>query len=124
MSSPYANRSLVLRPSTVTTTAAVNSLPFLLNKAWDKTVSVDMRFTVGSLTNCTFSFLVSVDNVTYVPLDAGASGVVAWVPTASANRSVTLCAPGWVYLVVSVQGSGTVTGSLAAITARWMAKGL
>ena len=119
MSSPYANRSLVLRSAAILTTGAVNSTAFLLNRALNSTVSVDVRFTVGSLTNCTFAFLVSTDDVTYVPLDPGASGTVSWVPTASLNRSITIRAPGWTYLRVSAQGSGTVTSSSATITARW-----
>lgn len=122
MASPAANKVVTARAAAILTTGAVDASIFTLPKAWAERLAVDMRFTLGSLTNCTFAFYVAdKDQTAWIPIES-AGGNVSWVPTASGNRSVVIEAPGWSFFKVTCQGSGTVTSSSATVYYRWITR--
>jgi hypothetical protein len=122
VSSPQANKSFTIRSAAILTTGAVNGTDFVVNKAWASKFSLDIRFTLGSLTNVTLLWYVSMDQSTYVPVESLSGGVVTLVPTASVTKSMPFDCSGWSYFRVSAQGSGTTTSSSLTLTARYMSR--
>lgn len=126
MASSAPNKSLAARASTVLTTAEVAATAFDLNNAFNSQVCVDVAFTLGMLTNVTLRFYASVDGVNWdaVAAPVAAPAAMAAVLTASANLAVPLPAlPGYKFVRVSAQGSGTVTNSLLALSYRYLRRG-
>lgn len=123
MASSAHNRSLLARASAVLTTSEVAATRIDLNECRGSEVSVDIDFTLGMLTNGIFRFYVSMDGTTYVPFDMNGAAAVSYTLTATATRAVTIRAPGWKYFRLTVQGTGTVTDSLADITYRYLRRG-
>lgn len=125
MSSPSSNKVFTIRASAVLTTGEVNGTSFGLNKAHGSRCSVDLRFTIGSLTNVTVRYYVTdADALVWVPLETAGGGVVSHVLSADTKKSVLIDAPGWSYLRVSAQGSGTVTDSLLEVKARYITRAI
>lgn len=123
MSTGYA-KSMVGRASAVLTTGEVagNAL-HLWNNVHDSQVTVDLSFTIGSLTNVTVKFYASMDGTTYDQINVNGSNLQE-VLTASSERCYVMPPlSGWKYFRVSVQGSGTVTSSLCDYTYRWLRRG-
>jgi hypothetical protein len=123
MASGAANKVLAARASAVLTTGEVAATRLDLNETFNSRVTVSIDFTVGSLTNCTFRYFVSMDGTTYYPIETTGGGVVSHVLTADGTKVVTIDAPGWKWFRVSAQGSGTVTNSLAALSYRYLQRG-
>ncbi len=116
-------RSQLGRASAVLTTGEVAGTRLELKPAQDKQVTVDLSFTIGSLTNITVRFYASMDGTTFDPITQGGV-VMTEVLTASAERCyVVPRLNGWKFFRVSVQGSGTVTNSLADFTYRYERRG-
>lgn len=122
MANSAPNKSLAARASAVLTTGEVAATRIDLNEAWGSEVSVQIAFTLGMLTNGIFRFYVSMDGTAYVPVDT-VGGVVSFTFTADTTRSVVIKAAGWKFMRVTVQGTGTVTNSLAALTYRYLRRG-
>lgn len=123
MASSNANRSIAARASVVLTTGEVAATRIDLNEASGSEVCVQIAFTLGMLTNGIFRYFVSMDGATYVPADTLNGGVVSHTFTADTTRTFVIRAPGWKFMRVSVQGTGTVTSSLAALTYRYLRRG-
>ena len=122
MSSPATNKSFAIRAAAILTTGVVNNTDFTVNRAWGSKFSLDIRFTLGSLTNVTLLYYVSMDQSTYVPIETLNSGVVTLVPTGDITKVVNFDASGWQYFRCSAQGSGTVTSSSLTLTARYISR--
>ncbi len=123
MASSAPNKSKVGRAAAILTTAEVAATALDLNDSFGANVSVDLSFTLGSLTNVIVKFYASSDGVTYKPIAIGGV-VMTETLTASAERCYVLPSlAGWKYFRASVQGTGTVTGSSATITYRYQKRG-
>lgn len=116
-------KSMVGRSAAILTTSEVAATALDLAQVHDSQLTVDLSFTLGSLTNVIVRFYASVDGVTYKPIAMGGT-VVSETITATAERAYTFPPlNGWKKFRVSVQGTGTVTSSSAAITYRWLRRG-
>jgi hypothetical protein len=116
-------RSLAGRAAAILTTGEVAGAALDLAQVHDSQISVDLAFTLGSLTNVIVRFYASMDGTTYDPVYNGGTAITETL-TASGERCYLLPAlPGWKKFRVTVQGTGTVTSSSAAFTYRWLRKG-
>lgn len=123
MASSAPNRVLLARASVVLTTGEVAATRFDLNEAWGSRVTVDLDFTLGMLTNVIVRFYGSMDGTTYKPIAPG-SAVMTETITANATRAYIIDGlVGWKFFRVSLQGTGTVTNSLAAVSYRYLRRG-
>ena len=123
MASSAPNKSKVGRSAAILTTGEVAAASLDLNDTFGANVSVDLSFTIGSLTNVIVRFYASSDGVTYKPISIGGV-VMAETLTASAERCYVLPSlAGWKYVRASLQGTGTVTSSSAAIVYRYQKRG-
>ena len=123
MASQAPNQTLAARASAVLTTGEVAATRMDVNEACNGVINVQIVFTLGMLTNCTFRYMVSMDGTTYYPIKSLGAGVASVVPTADSTYVETFNAAGYKWFRVSAQGSGTVTSSLAAIDYRWHKRG-
>ena len=126
MASSIPNKDFVVRAAAILTTGEVAGIDFDLNSAWGSLAEVQIDFTLGSLTNGIFRFYASQDGVTYYPLESFAGGGAASVSrtyTANTTSMIPVIAPGSKFLRVSVQGTGTVTSSSAAVRLRYLRRG-
>jgi hypothetical protein len=124
MASSSPNRSLAARAAAVLTTGEVAATAMDLNDAWGSLVTVDVDFTLGSLTNGIVRFYASMDGTTYKQLIVNAGTLMTETMTANATRSWSLPhLAGWKYFRASIQGTGTVTSSSATITYRYLRRG-
>lgn len=118
-------KSKVGRAAAILTTSEVAATAFaIMAEAAESEILLDLRFTLGSLTNVIVRFygLDPEDGTTWVPIqDAG--GNVSYTLTASTDRLFHIRAPGVNSIRASVQGTGTVTSSSAKITYRYRGKG-
>ena len=123
MASQAPNKVLAARAAAILTTAEVAASALDLNEAWGSHVTVQLDFTIGSLTNVVVRFYASMDGVTYVPIAAG-SAMMTEPVTATATR---IYAPsslsGWKFFRASLQGTGTVTSSSATLNYRYLRRG-
>jgi hypothetical protein len=116
-------KSQVGRAAAILTTSEVAGAALDLAQVHDSHVTVDLSFTIGSLTNVVVRFYASMDGTTYDPIYNGTTAVTETI-TASGERAYVLPRlSGWKKMRVSVQGTGTVTSSSAAFTYRWLRKG-
>jgi hypothetical protein len=123
MASSAPNRSLAARAAAILTTAEVAAASFDLNNAYNSEVTVDLSFTIGSLTNVIVRFYASTDGVTYKPIAPNGT-VMTETITATAERCYTIPPlAGWKQFRVTVQGTGTVTSSSCAIVYRYLRRG-
>lgn len=113
------NKSQVGRAAAILTTGEVAGARINLDRVKDSTVTVDLSFTLGSLTNVVVRFYTSMDGTTYDPIAINAALITETI-TADAERCYVLPnLAGWKWMRVSVQGTGTVTGSSCAFTYRY-----
>jgi hypothetical protein len=122
MASSAPNKSFVVRAAAILTTGEVAGASFDLNEAWGSEPTVQINFTLGSLTNGIFRAYVSMDGVTFVPLETS-PGTTLRTLTADGTVAIPIYAMGWKFLRISVQGTGTVTSSSAAVTLRYLKRG-
>lgn len=112
-------RSQVGRAAAILTTGEVAGTALDLSVTKDHIVSVNIDFTIGSLTDCAFRFYASMDGTTY---DLIYIGGVASTLTLSATDTVAVVMPvpaGYKFFRASAHGNGTVTSSSATITYRY-----
>jgi hypothetical protein len=123
MASSAPNKSVAARAAAILTTSEVAATALDLNDTFGANVTVDLSFTIGSLTNVIARFYASSDGVTYKPIAIGGT-VMTETITASAQRCYVMPSlAGWKYFRVSLQGTGTVTSSSAAVTYRYQKRG-
>ncbi len=123
MASSAPNKSAVIRAAVITTNAEVAGTSVDINESFGGRLSVQIDFTLGSLTNGIFKFYVSQDGTTFYTLMGTNGASLTQTLTATSTISVPVEAYGWKYLRVSVTGTGTVTSSSAAVTARYQRRG-
>jgi len=110
--------SAVGRAAAILTGSEVKSTALDMSNTLDGRVTVDLTFTIGSLTNMIVVFYGSADDITYDPLHTGVA-LMTETLTASAERMYALSLPGVAYFKVGVVGTGTATSSTTAITYRY-----
>lgn len=124
MASSAPNKSFVGRAAAILTTGEVAGNAFDLNNAWASQVSVDFSFTKGSLTNVIVKFYASIDGSTYDPIYDAQGNQLTETLTADGERCYQVpMLPGWKWFRVSVQGTGTVTGSSAEFNYLYLRRG-
>jgi hypothetical protein len=124
MASSAPNRSLAARAAAILTTSEVAAASFDLNNAFNSEVSVDLSFTIGSLTNVVIRFYASMDGVTYKAIAVNGGTLMSETLTASAERCyVVPPLAGWKQFRVTLQGTGTTTSSSATVTYRYLRRG-
>lgn len=106
------------RAAAILTTAEVFASSLDLTKTLDGSVTVELSFTLGSLTNMAVKFYGSTDGLTFFPLHSGVATLTETL-TANATRHYLVKVPGVNFFAVSVTGSGTVTSSSCTITYRY-----
>jgi len=123
MASSAPNKAFVGRSAAILTTGEVAGASFDLNNAHESAVTVDLSFTLGSLTNVIVRFYASTDGVTFDPIASPAT-VVTETLTASAERCYVLPSlAGWKFFRATAQGTGTVTSSSCAFSYRYLNRG-
>jgi hypothetical protein len=124
MASSAPNRSLVARAAAILTTAEVAGAALDLNEGWGGNVGVQLDFTKGSLTNVIIRHYVSMDGTNWYPVYTEAGAQATETITADATRSYKFGSlGGWKFFRSTVQGTGTVTSSSAALTYRYLRRG-
>ena len=124
MASSAPNKQLAARAAAILTNTEVAATALDLNKTWSSLVSVDLSFTIGSLTNVIVKFYASPDGTTYKQIAVNGGTLMAETLTASGERCYAVPPlPGWKYFRVTVTGTGTLTSSSATITYRYLAAG-
>lgn len=124
MASSAPNRQIAGRAAAILTTAEVASASFDLNEAWSASVTADIAFTLGSLTNVLVKFYASTDGVSWDTLYTSSGAPLVLTLTANADIAMPLPAPrGYKFLRASAQGTGTTTGSSLAIAFRYQRRG-
>ena len=123
MASSAPNKAFAARAAAVLTTGEVAAAALDLNEAWGSNVSVQLAFTLGSLTNVIVKHYVSMDGTAYVPVASG-TAVQTETITADATRAYSLTGlGGWKFYRATLQGTGTVTSSSATLTYRYLRRG-
>lgn len=108
------------RTAAILTTAEVAGSAFDLLRAKGRQVTVDLTFTIGSLTNVIVRFYASMDGTTYDPITVNGQ-TMSETLTASAEKCYVLPSLlGWKFFRVSMQGTGTATSSTAQFTYRYV----
>jgi hypothetical protein len=126
MGSSALNKSQAVRASAILTTGAVATDRVDLNNANSGSdLSVQVDFTLGSLTNVILKPYVSMDGTTYYQLASAAASTLESVTlTADDTRAWRMPVPaGWKWFRLTAQGTGTVTSSLLALTVRYSRRG-
>lgn len=123
MASSSPNKSLAARAAAILTTGEVAATSLDLNEAFGSKANVQVDFTIGMLTNVIVRFYVSMDGTNFYTLFGPSGAVLTQTLTASSTLGIPVEAVGWKFLRVSAQGTGTVTGSSAAITIRYLRRG-
>lgn len=124
MASSAPNKSLLARAAAILTTGEVAGASLDLNEAWGDGVSVQLDFTLGSLTNVIIRFYVSMDGTTFYALRGQTGAAVTETVTASATNAYSVPIPaGWKFFRASLQGTGTVTSSSATLNYRYLRRG-
>lgn len=110
--------TLVGRAAAILTTAEVFGAVLDLSLSYDNSVTVELDFTKGSLTNVIVNFYGSADNVTFRPLHSGVATLTETI-TANATRYYMIRPSGVRFFQASVTGTGTVTSSSCTFTYRY-----
>src|ERR1041384_3971031 len=114
MASGSPNKSLAARAAAILTTGEVAAAALDLNEAFASQVTVQLDFTLGSLTNVIARFYVSMDGTNYYAVTADTGALMTETVTATATRCFPLGnLAGWKYFRATLQGTGTVTSSSA-----------
>ncbi|HEY3494736.1 MAG TPA: hypothetical protein VGK73_08630 [Polyangiaceae bacterium] len=116
-------RSQVGRAAAILTTSEVAGAALDLAQVHDSQITVDLSFTIGSLTNIIVRFYASMDGTTYVPVYMGPTAVTETLTATGTRAYVVPTLAGWKKFRATVQGTGTVTSSSATFTYRWLRKG-
>lgn len=112
------------RTAALLTTSEVAGFALKLERCQDSRVTVDIGFTIGSLTNVKVRFYASMDNSTYDLITAPSGDDMEYTWTASKERAcIVPPLDGWKYFRVSLQGTGTATGSTATYKYRYLLRG-
>ena len=123
MASSSPNKAYIGRAAAVLTTAEVAGTSLDLNTTYASTVTVDVDFTLGSLTNVILRFYASMDGVTWKQVVSGGT-VLTETLTASATQAFAMPhLSGWKFFRASAQGTGTVTSSSCDFTYRYLVQG-
>ena len=123
MASAAPNKALLARAAAILTTGEVAGASLDLNSTYASQVTVDLSFTVGSLTNVTFKAYVSMDGTTWVPVNVSGTAY-SEVLTGTATRAYSLPSlAGWKFFRATLQGSGTATSSSATMYYRYLQQG-
>lgn len=123
MASSFPNGSSPGRTAAILTTGEVAGSAMDLNKAHEGQCTVDLSFTLGSLTDITVRFYASMDGTTYDPIYINGAAITE-VLTASAERCYVMPSlAGWKFFRVSVQGNGTLTNSTCNFLYRYLKAG-
>lgn len=121
------NRNLVARASAILTTGEVAGTIIDLNDMSPAGLALFYDFTIGSLTNVIIRVYVATDAAptTWIPLLFVPTGTaIAATVTATATGAISLPpAPGFKWMRVTAQGTGTVTSSLLALTWYYLRRG-
>ncbi len=123
MASAAPNKSVAARASAILTTGEVQAEELDLNESFSSILCVRIEFTLGSLTSGTFRFYASPDldvGGTYYPVKTLGAGSSELVLTGSASVVESFMLPGMKWFRVSVQGTGTLTSSAAAVTYHYL----
>jgi hypothetical protein len=123
MASSASNKVFAVRASAVLTTSEVAGTSFDINESWGGNVTAQLDLTLGMLTNGIFRFYVSMDGTNFYTLMGTTGAVLTQTLTASSTLAIPLQVGGWKFLRISVQGTGTVTNSLAACAIRYPRRG-
>ena len=123
MASSAPNKSFAVRAAAILTTGEVAGTSFDLNNAWGAEAVAQIDFTLGSLTNGIFRFYVSQDGSTFYSLFGPTGAALTQTYTGNATNAIPIKANGWKFLRVSVQGTGTVTSSSAAVSLTYLRRG-
>lgn len=124
MANGAPNKVFSARAAAILTTAEVAAAALDLNETWGDHVSVQLDFTLGSLTNVIVRFYASMDGVNYYPIASGTGALSTETITATATRCYAIPQPmGWKFFRASLQGTGTVTSSSAALSYRYLRRG-
>lgn len=123
MATNSPNKVLVARAAAILTTGEVAASRIDLNETFNSSLTCQVDFTLGSLTNVIVKPYVSMDGSAYYELRAPTGAAITQTLTASATLAIPLTAQGWKFLRVSVQGTGTVTSSSATLTYRYLRRG-
>lgn len=118
-------RSLVGRAAAILTTSEVagTTLNLLTSNIHDAQLTVEITFTIGSLTNAIYKFYGSIDGTNFDLIYVGGTATTI---TLTASGEICVSMPplsGYKYFRATVQGTGTVTSSTTAFTYRWLRKG-
>jgi hypothetical protein len=116
-------RLQVGRAAAILTTGEVAGTALRLDQTHGANVTVQLGFTLGSLTNGIVRFYVSMDGTTYYPLASGATVLTETLEADATRAYVMPPLHGWKFFRASVQGTGTVTNSSANYTYRWLRRG-
>jgi len=112
------------RTAAILTTAEVAGFTLKLERCQDSQVTVDLDFTLGSLTNVTVRFYASMDNSTYDLITTADGNDMEFVLTANTARCYVMPRlDGWKFFRASLQGSGTATSSTATYKYRYLMRG-
>lgn len=127
MAGSNLNRNLPARASAVLTNAEVAGTILDLNDASPQGLALAFDFTIGSLTNVIIRVYVATDlaPTTWIPLLYVPAGTaIAATVAATATGAIALPpAPGFKWMRVTAQGTGTVTSSLLALTWYYLRRG-
>ena len=123
MASSAPNKSLVARAAAILTTGEVAGSRIDLNETFNGSLGCQVDFTLGSLTNVILRPYVSMDGTNWYLMYGPAGASLAVTLTASATIALPLSAPGWKFMRVSAQGTGTVTSSSLTLTYRYFRRG-
>ncbi len=126
MASGVPNKSVAARASAILTGSEVAAARLDLNAIRGSRVSVDVTFTIGSLTDVTIRFYASMDGTTYKPIFVGAGDLEPLQLVLGATGNACIPVPpldGWKFFRATAQGAGTATSSALALTYRFMKPG-
>jgi hypothetical protein len=124
MASSAPNKALLARAAAILTTGEVAASQLDLNESWGDGVSVQLDFTLGSLTNVIIRFYVSMDGSTWYALRGSAGAALSETVTATATNAYPMeSLSGWKLFRATLQGTGTVTSSSATLNYRYLRRG-
>jgi len=123
MASSSPNKVVAARAAAILTTAEVAAATLDLNETYAGRVSVDINFTLGSLTNVVLRYYVSMDGTNWTPVETDGGDGVSHTLTATTTKAVPVQAGGWKFFKTSAQGTGTVTSSSLTLNYRYLRRG-
>lgn len=120
MASSAPNQAFNARAAAILTTGEVAAASLDINAAWGGNITVQLDFTLGSLTNVIVRHYVSIDGTNFYQVSSGTAAESETI-TATATRCIRLTGlGGWKFFRTSLQGTGTLTSSSATLTYRYL----